>query len=184
MKTHIVSLFAGPGTGKSTSAAHIYARLKQHQINAELVTEWVKRWAWEGRRISAADQIYIMGKQMRAETVLLGKVPVIVTDSPVWLAPFYAAEYKSPFASELAGLIRKYACFLRDAGHVACHLWLTRSKPYVTEGRFQTEKEALQVDVRMRDYLTNGACIDFAEWRTDPDSLNHFVYNLKKALAA
>lgn len=42
--------------------------------NAELVREYVKDWAWEGRKINVNDQIYFLGKQVRRETMLYGKL--------------------------------------------------------------------------------------------------------------
>ena len=53
--TQIISLHSGPGTGKSTSAAQLFAELKQRHCSVELVREYVKKWAWEGRKISGFD---------------------------------------------------------------------------------------------------------------------------------
>lgn len=45
--TIVVNLFAGPGAGKSTGAAYIFAMLKMHGIDCELVTEFAKDKTWE-----------------------------------------------------------------------------------------------------------------------------------------
>ena len=84
-KTTIINLYGGPGTGKSTSAAYFYYLLKAQGKNVELVREYVKDWAWEGRKISTYDQIYFLGKQVRRESMLYGKVDWIVTDSPIMM---------------------------------------------------------------------------------------------------
>jgi tRNA uridine 5-carbamoylmethylation protein Kti12 len=84
-KTTIINLYGGPGTGKSTSAAYLYYILKAEGHNVELVREYVKDWAWEGRQISTYDQIYFLGKQVRRESLLYGKVDWIITDSPVMM---------------------------------------------------------------------------------------------------
>lgn len=42
MPTLVVNLFGGPGSGKSTGAAYVFARLKMLGYNAELVTEFAK----------------------------------------------------------------------------------------------------------------------------------------------
>jgi adenylylsulfate kinase-like enzyme len=41
-KLHVINLFGGPGTGKSTLAAALFTDLKMKGINAELVTEFAK----------------------------------------------------------------------------------------------------------------------------------------------
>jgi ATP:corrinoid adenosyltransferase len=68
-KTTVISLFAGPGAGKSTSAAYLYAHLKNRGVNSELVREYVKDRAWEERQIGTYDQIYFLGKQVRREAM-------------------------------------------------------------------------------------------------------------------
>ena len=42
----VVNLFGAPGAGKSTGAAYIFAILKMHGIDAELVTEFAKDKLW------------------------------------------------------------------------------------------------------------------------------------------
>jgi hypothetical protein len=71
--TRIINLYGGPGTGKSTSAAFLYYLLKNDNVNAELVREYVKDWAWEKRSINTYDQLYLLGKQIRKESLLYGK---------------------------------------------------------------------------------------------------------------
>jgi len=56
--TTVINLWGGPGTGKSTSAAHLFGMAKIAGVNAELVQEYVKSWAWEGRTIHSFDQLY------------------------------------------------------------------------------------------------------------------------------
>ena len=48
-KPLVINLYGGPGTGKSTTAAHVFALLKQRDVNAELVREYAKDIVWEGR---------------------------------------------------------------------------------------------------------------------------------------
>jgi len=42
MKTKVINLFAGPGAGKSTTAAGLFAEMKRANVDVELVTEYVK----------------------------------------------------------------------------------------------------------------------------------------------
>src|SRR5579864_7162545 len=96
MKTTILNVYGGPGSGKSTSAAYLYYLLKCKGENAELVREYVKEWSWEKRPITAYDEIYFLGKQVRHESLLFGKVKWIVTDAPVYMTAYYANLYCSP----------------------------------------------------------------------------------------
>ena len=60
--TTVINLFGAPGSGKSVNASKIYAALKETGLDAELVTEYVKQWAWEGREHTSLDQFYFFCK--------------------------------------------------------------------------------------------------------------------------
>ena len=47
MKTVVINLFGGPGCGKSTIAAELFAILKKQGYEVELVTEYAKDKVWE-----------------------------------------------------------------------------------------------------------------------------------------
>jgi hypothetical protein len=152
--TTIINLYGGPGTGKSTSAAYMYYLLKIAGLNAELVREYVKDWAWEGRHISVNDQIYFLGKQVRRESMLYGKVNWIVTDSPVWMNAYYASHYCTPIiASGVTSLVKAFYQQVADEGHTHYHIFLKRTKPYLAEGRYQTESEAKDIDTGVKQML-------------------------------
>jgi hypothetical protein len=146
-KTTIISLYGGPGAGKSTSAAYLYYLLKAAGENVELVREYVKDWAWEGRKIDTYDQIYFLGKQIRKESMLFGKVKWLVTDSPIFMNLYYASIYCTPLLSEgvRAAVLAFYNQTLED-GLKHYHVLLHRTNPYSQDGRYQTEAEALQID--------------------------------------
>jgi len=146
-KTTIINLYGGPGAGKSTSAAYYYYLLKTQGKNVELVREYVKDWAWEKRNITTYDQIYFLGKQVRRESMLYGKVDYIVTDSPVMMNLYYAQRYCTLSLAE--GVRAATLSFYRQGaedGHKHVHVLLDRNKPYAAEGRYQTETEAKEID--------------------------------------
>lgn len=153
-KTTIINLYGGPGTGKSTNAALLYYLLKVQNLNAELVREYVKDWAWEGRKINVNDQIYFLGKQSRKESMLYGKVDWIVTDSPVWMNLLYAEAYcPDIIASGVKALVHSFYKQAEDDGHKHIHIFLKRTKPYLAEGRYQNEEQARQIDTDVKDML-------------------------------
>jgi hypothetical protein len=154
--TTIISLYGGPGAGKSTSAAYMYYLLKAAGENAELVREYVKDWAWEGRKIDTYDQIYFLGKQVRKESMLLGKVKWLVTDSPIFMNLHYASIYCTPLLSEgVRAAVLAYYNQTLDDGHKHYHIMLHRNNPYNSEGRYQSEAEALAIDDGVERMLQN-----------------------------
>jgi nicotinamide riboside kinase len=155
-KTIIINLYGGPGSGKSTSAAYLYYVLKAAGKNVELVREYVKDWAWEERKISNYDQIYFLGKQVRRESLLYGKVDYVVTDSPVMMNLYYAQRYCPLSLAE--GIRSSTLSFYRLAaedGHRHVHILLQRNKPYKSEGRYQTEAEAVEIDQGLNRLLAD-----------------------------
>ena len=64
MSALVVNLFGGPGCGKSTVAALLFGKLKQHGVNCEMALEYAKDKVWEESFKTLEDQIYIFGKQL------------------------------------------------------------------------------------------------------------------------
>ena len=89
-KTIVVNLFGGPGCGKSTIAAGLFYRLKcEGNYDCELVTEVAKDIIWNGNVELLKDQTYVLGNQYHRIWRLIGKVDVIICDSPFLLCPIY-----------------------------------------------------------------------------------------------
>ena len=147
MKTTIINLWAGPGAGKSTTAAEVFAALKRKGFVAELVTEYIKSWAWRGICPGPFDDFYITAKQIKREADLYGRVEYIVTDSPVGLGAVYANQQQRPIQLAMARDVRWRAA-LDGYHHVDCNL--IRNKPYESRGRYETEEQARQRDEDVR----------------------------------
>lgn len=180
MKTTIINVYGGPGVGKSTSAAYLYYLLKSGQHNVELVREYVKNWAWEGRKFSVYDEIYFLGKQVRHESMLFGKVDWIITDAPVYMTAYYASIYCSPKLAH--GVAEAAQAFYQQAevdGHQHIHLMLKRTRPYNPDGRYQTEAQAAEVDAGVRAML-NKFEVPLIECTTEPEDLSNFLFTLDR----
>jgi nicotinamide riboside kinase len=179
--TAIISLYGGPGAGKSTSAAYMYYLLKVAGENTELVREYVKDWAWEGRKIDTYDQIYFLGKQIRKESMLLGKVKWLVTDSPIIMNLYYASIYCTPLLSEgVRAAVLAYHNQTLDDGHKHYHIILHRAAPYVSEGRYQSEDEALVIDDGIERTLKNLRIPNVIHCKSSEEDLKNVCQNILK----
>lgn len=142
----VLNLFAGPGAGKSTTAARLFTYLKDRGINVELVTEYAKDLTWENREDILQDQLYVLAKQNRRLSRLKGKVDWVVTDSPILLGHHYATPdyFVGTFKPFLLDLWNSYENY---------NVILNRVKPYKKVGRTQSEEEAVAIDAKIRALL-------------------------------
>ncbi len=146
--TKVIDLIGGSGLGKSTTAAGLFYHMKLKGNHCELVGEFVKRWAWQGRRVTPLDQLYIMGQQTQSESLLYGKVDYIVTDSPILLAAIYDSYYnkRSTVADTVLDFIK--------TSEIKHHYYLLqRNKPFNSKGRFETEEQAKEIDSFVKEKM-------------------------------
>ena len=142
----LINVCGAPGAGKSTLSAYVFAKLKMMGINCELVTEFAKDKVWEKNNEALSNQIYIFAKQYYRITRCVGKVDVIITDSPLFLSPFYN---KDPDIDEpLKELVTKIV-----AKYDNLNYFLRRVKKYNPIGRLQTEAESNEYGIHIKDMM-------------------------------
>jgi nicotinamide riboside kinase len=151
-KCKVISLYGGPGTGKSTTATALFAELKFRGVNCEYVPEFAKDKAWEyGTAHSGIPKVFqaqefIFGEQHFRIRRCAQDVEYVITDCPLFLGLVYMPE-DFPIPS------------LRPAIHEAYNMYenlnvfLVRSKAYNPKGRFQSEEGAKGLDVKVREML-------------------------------
>ncbi len=143
-KTVVINLYAGPGTGKSTSCAQIFSELKWVGINCEMVREFAKDKVWENSLDVLNDQIYIFGKQQHKLRVLINQVEVIITDSPILLSLIYDKTENPNFKNLVVDVHREFENI---------NIFLEREKPYNPKGRVQNEEKAKLIDTKVKNLL-------------------------------
>lgn len=163
--TRIVNFCGGPGIGKSTTAAELFAVLKRRSIMCELVLEKAKEYAWHhgGNPGKYTIQPKLHATQLYRQAVAIGKVDFIITDSPTILCAMYwdtlgygTAEFKAYALAE----------FNR---HNNVNINLVRRKEYVPEGRHLDEEGARGIDNVVTTYMTDNG-ISFIDFDTVDNS--------------
>ena len=152
-KTVVINLWGGSGVGKSTAAAAIFAELKMRGYHSELVREYVKAWAWAGITPSGFDQPYLFGQQSRIESMLYGKLDVLVTDSPLLISAFYERWHLK--RDIILPAITNFLDYAKDHNVHYLNFWLEHYKVFDTRGRYETEEVAKDVHAAMKGWLVD-----------------------------
>lgn len=150
-----ICLIGGPSAGKSTIASELFSYWKRNSnTSPELVREYVKNWAWEGKQPRGFDQIYLLGKQMYSEErVLRGGATPIITDSPLFLSYIYA-QYSLVNRSE--ALANSILTVVQEFDKIYRPLFVIVNrgdKPYDPKGRFQDVTSAFYIEDRIFENL-------------------------------
>ena len=143
VKPIAVNFYGGPSSGKSTMAAAVFAELKNRGINCELVTEYAKQKVWEEAYKVFEYQFYVCAKQAYHMFIVSKHVDIIITDSPIIMSAAYAGD-DAPLIEILAREHGKYDNI---------EIFLTRTRLYTPKGRMQTEEEAKEKDVQIKNIL-------------------------------
>ena len=169
--TTYINLFGGPGVGKSTAAAELFARFKKQGKSVELVTEFAKDLVWENRQSTLEIQPYVSMKQFRNLARLKGKVDYVITDSPIIKDSVYARRYATDLPQDYHNLL----FFLHENLGDSINILLTREHVYDSEGRYQTEDQAIEIDRELR-FLLELHDIDYYECSTAIDDIIEAVH--------
>ena len=144
MKLKVISLFAGPGAGKSTCAAGLFARMKRLRFSVELVTEYAKDLTYEKSFSKLSNQLHVLAEQNYRIARLQDQVEYVITDSPIPLSLIYCKpedqHWLEPLVANLWLEYDNYAFIVKRS-----------AAPYVKHGRNQSEEEARALDARIHE---------------------------------
>ena len=145
--TLIVNLLGAPSSGKSMLMAETFALLKCRNVDCELVTEFAKELVWDERYKDMKDEIYIFAEQNHRLFRVCGQVDVIVTDRPLILTILYNNRYGEG-GEALNNLV------LQEFNkHQNYNVLLNRVHKYNPIGRVQTEEEANEIAISLKNFL-------------------------------
>jgi hypothetical protein len=185
MNPLVVNLFAGPGTGKSTTATGVFSDLKLAGVNAEFVSEFAKDLVWEDRKAALSYQHYVIGKQMWKIERVRSHVPengdpveVIITDSPILFGLIYGKDYSEHWEQHVIEVFNSWHT-LNFRLHRDSEL-----HPYNPAGRTQTEDEAKALDEKIDRMLrvtgTPHIHIHMQEGRKSIEAIVDRILHVKK----
>lgn len=147
MKTLVVNLIGAPGTGKSTTMAGVFAKLKSMGLLCEMVTEFAKELVWEERNETFKDELYIFAKQAHRLFRVNGKVRVVVTDRPLILTVLYNNKYGNK-SKNLDNLVIEEFNKYDNLNYL-----LNRVSDYEVEGRNETEEQSNELGEELENIL-------------------------------
>lgn len=93
----VINLYGGPGIGKSTAAALLYATLKARGYDCELVTEFARDLIWDESYKILENQIFIFANQYHR--LWRVKADYVIMDSPLLLTLPYDKTNNEAFAA-------------------------------------------------------------------------------------
>lgn len=146
--TLICNLFGGPGTGKSTVAAAVFAKLKQQKVEADCIQEYAKDKTWQSEAHMLQLQPYISSKQLLRQHRILGKVDVGISDAPLLHGLIYPGHYTGEHFEKW--LVETFNQFNN------LNIFLERNVEehgYSQVGRSQSLEQAVMIDTRTLEIL-------------------------------
>jgi hypothetical protein len=164
----VVNFFAGPGSGKSTTSADVFAHLKRLGVRTELVGEYAKEVIYKGASVRLANQALMAARQYdKLVNLSRSGCSVAVSDSPLLMQQVYSTNLD--YHEELCALMAKL-----NAQFDNINIFIRRNKPYDTFGRMQkTIEEAKAVDRLIFDrFVTEFHAAFFTD---EYDSIKKFV---------
>jgi predicted ATPase len=166
----VINLFGGPGSGKSTTAAGLFYRMKLAGHKVELVTEYAKDLVYAGQLGTMLEQQeYIFAEQNWRLQRLLSHVDWAITDSPILLSAIYPELNQKqhgigswPALPEFKKLVHaQFRCYNN------LNVFLRRPDEYQEWGRERSLDEAKETDSMITKELRRGG-YEYVAVKTNP----------------
>lgn len=149
-KLTVVNFFGGPGSGKSTTAALLFGEMKKKHFNVELIHEAAKDFKWEDWDHIFGEQDYIFAHQHRLiRRLTRHDIDYAVVDSSILLSLFYMPDdFPQSFRQFVKDVFNSY-------DNINILLDRNPAIPYVQAGRNESERQAIEIDKKVRQYFND-----------------------------
>jgi len=161
MKTIVINIYGGPGTGKSVTAAMLYSVLATSSRYGvvEHVTEYAKQLVWRIKRNpeiikKLKDQEHVSNEQTERVVSVCGQADFIITDSPIRMGLVYQLYNNKDKKEEQYNKIENMM-ITAEKEYEEVNIFLRRStnEKFQKEGRIHSEEESLDLDKRIENHL-------------------------------
>jgi thymidylate kinase len=146
----VINIFGGPGVGKTTQAYLLCGMMKAKGFNVDFIPEYAKKLIYRNSQdILQKDQLYIFGKQVHEYRIRENSnVEFAICDSPLPLSIAYNRITKS----ETFPHFEDYVWYeFNKSDNI--NIFLRRETIYDPNGRYQTEEQAKDVDLVVKDVI-------------------------------
>lgn len=167
----VINILGGPGVGKTTLAASLFAFLKRNGCNVEYVQEYAKKLVWLERWPELDDQYNVSRKQYELLHAIADKVDCIVTDGPLAHGFYYVKS--AGCVSDVTKTVDALTGWIGQFANLNIGVLRNSSLPYDPNGRYQNAEEAKIVDDDISIALLEHEQICPTVWRiwSDPSNL-------------
>ena len=140
-----VNLYAGPGVGKSTTAAGLFFFLKMRATSCELVQEYARELVFNDT-IHTTHQMDILQAQYARQAFVHQRTNVVITDAPLSMSYVYSNPELHP---EITTFLQR----VEDWKTLNVLLERDISTSYAQEGRYQPLNEAQKVHAQIKRHF-------------------------------
>lgn len=178
-KNVVINLYAGPGSGKSTTSRALSSLFGGNGISSIAPIEIPKLHVWEKSFKDLSDQLKIFANQKYSQDLCHEKYKISVVDSPLLMQMVYMEQNKSKNTKELESLILNA---FKENKDDTINFFLKREHKYSNYGRVHTEDQSQQLNNKIINVLIQNK-VNFKSFYTHPfigfEIFNELVENYK-----
>ncbi len=176
-KTYIINVIGGPGIGKTTMTALIFAQLKIEGFVCEYVQEYAKKLVWIKDFDTLNNQYYVSKHQYELFDQINGHVDFIITDGPL-IHGLYYNKYNKDNTSNM-DKVEKYILECISKFNNINIVLEREDRPYEIDGRIQTEEEARDIDFVLKHIMKINN-IEYTSFPARTDQIDKIVESIIK----